>query len=180
MKNLKKFIPPVKKPRLSGWLLTSVLLLGTIALVSPQQLPVVIYKLALITLAAVLGYWLDRSLFPKARPGQYLKHDDRLMAEGRFPVQTGLHLVLQRSAWLLRWGFNHELAADHLDCMHVPETGFRSLSGLHQNRTPVSPRRDLSGSYGMGILCRNVALVWRLFQPGMRSTTSAGCAAVSR
>ena len=40
MKNLKKFIPPVKKPRLSGWLLTSVLLLGTIALVSPQQLPV--------------------------------------------------------------------------------------------------------------------------------------------
>ena len=46
MKNLKKFIPPVKKPRLSGWLLTSVLLLGTIALVSPQQLPVVIYKLA--------------------------------------------------------------------------------------------------------------------------------------
>lgn len=59
------------------------LLLGIIALVSPQQLPVVIYKLALITLAAVLGYWLDRSLFPKARPGQYLKHEDRLMAEGR-------------------------------------------------------------------------------------------------
>lgn len=28
MKNLKKFIPPVKKPRLSGWLLTSVLLLA--------------------------------------------------------------------------------------------------------------------------------------------------------
>ena len=61
---------------------------------------IVIYKLALITLAAVLGYWLDRSLFPKARPGQYLKHDDRLMAEGRFPVQTGLHLVF--SAALIR------------------------------------------------------------------------------
>ncbi|STD22438.1 Phage protein [Enterobacter asburiae] len=37
MKNLKKFIPPVKKPRLSGWLLTSVLLLGTIGLVSPSS-----------------------------------------------------------------------------------------------------------------------------------------------
>ncbi|MEW0208937.1 hypothetical protein AB0V89_21270 [Escherichia coli] len=35
MKNLKKFIPPVKKPRLSGWLLTAVLLLGTIGLVPP-------------------------------------------------------------------------------------------------------------------------------------------------
>lgn len=93
MKTIKKFIPPVKKPRLSGWLLTAVLLLGTISLVSPQQLPVVVYKLSLITLAAVLGYWLDRSLFPKARPGQYLKHDEKLMASGRFPVQTGLHLV---------------------------------------------------------------------------------------
>ena len=82
----EKFIP-LLKPRLSGWLLTAVLLLGTIGLVSPQQLPVVVYKLSLITLAAVLGYWLDRSLFPKARPGQYLKHDDRLMADGRFPVR---------------------------------------------------------------------------------------------
>ncbi|HAW2445276.1 TPA: hypothetical protein JLP73_003502 [Escherichia coli] len=93
MKYLKSFFSSVKKPRLIGWLLTSVLLLGTIALVSPQQLPVVIYKLSLITLAAVLGYWLDRSLFPKARPGQYLLHDKKLMAEGRYPVQTGRHLV---------------------------------------------------------------------------------------
>lgn len=100
MKNLKKIIPTVKKPRLSGWLLTAVLLLGTIGLVSPQQLPVVVYKLSLITLAAVLGYWLDRSLFPKARPGQYLKHDETLMASGRYPVQTGLHLVF--SATLIR------------------------------------------------------------------------------
>ncbi|AVJ80809.1 TPA: putative holin [Enterobacter hormaechei subsp. hoffmannii] len=100
MKNLKKIIPTVKKPRLSGWLLTAVLLLGSIGLVSPQQLPVVVYKLSLITLAAVLGYWLDRSLFPKARPGQYLKHDETLMASGRYPVQTGLHLVF--SAALIR------------------------------------------------------------------------------
>lgn len=100
MKKLKKIIPPVKKPRLSGWLVMAVALLGVIALVSPQQLPVVVYKLSLISLAAVLGYWLDRSLFPKARPGQYLKHDEKLMADGRFPVQTGLHLVF--SAVLIR------------------------------------------------------------------------------
>ncbi|WP_145551102.1 putative holin [Yersinia intermedia] len=100
MKKLKKFIPPIKKPRLSGWLLTAILLLGIIGLVSPQQLPVVVYKLSLITLAAVLGYWLDRSLFPKARPGQYLKHDVKLMEDGRYPVQTGLHMVF--SAALIR------------------------------------------------------------------------------
>ena len=65
MKNLKNSFP-LLKPRLSGWLLTSVLLLGTIALVSPQQLPVVIYKLALITLAAVLGYWLGPFALPQS------------------------------------------------------------------------------------------------------------------
>ena len=100
MKKLTSLIADVQKTRLRGWLVAAVLLLLIIALVSPQQLPVVVYKLSLISLASVLGYWLDRSLFPKARPGQYLKHDERLMAEGRWPVQTGLHLVF--SAALIR------------------------------------------------------------------------------
>ena len=88
----------------------------------------VIYKLSLITLAAVLGYWLDRSLFPKARPGQYLLHDKKLMAEGRYPVQTGRHLVfaaaLIRRALIVAavclavatGGCNHELASDYIHC----------------------------------------------------------------
>ena len=100
MKPFTSLIVDVQKTRLRGWLVAAVLLLLIIALVSPQQLPVVVYKLSLISLASVLGYWLDRSLFPKARPGQYLKHDERLMAEGRWPVQTGLHLVF--SAALIR------------------------------------------------------------------------------
>ncbi|EIA1545767.1 putative holin [Escherichia coli] len=100
MKPFTSLIVDVQKTHLRGWLVAAVLLLLIIALVSPQQLPVVVYKLSLISLAAVLGYWLDRSLFPKARPGQYLKHDERLMAEGRWPVQTGLHLVF--SAALIR------------------------------------------------------------------------------
>ncbi|EHL4994294.1 TPA: putative holin [Escherichia coli] len=100
MKPFTSLIADVQKTRLRGWLVAAVLLLLIIALVSPQQLPVVVYKLSLISLAAVLGYWLDRSLFPKARPGQYLKHDERLMAEGGWPVQTGLHLVF--SAALIR------------------------------------------------------------------------------
>ena len=90
----------LRAPRNSLFLILAAVLLAAIAVLSPVQLPVVLYKAALISLAAVLGYWLDRSLFPKARPGQYLKHDDRLMADGRFPVQTGLHLVF--SAALIR------------------------------------------------------------------------------
>ena len=56
MKPFTSLIVDVQKTRLRGWLVAAVLLLLIIALVSPQQLPVVVYKLSLISLAAVLGY----------------------------------------------------------------------------------------------------------------------------
>lgn len=59
-----------KMPRMTDWLLITLVLLAIIALLSPQQLPVSLYKLSLITMAAVVGYWIDRSLFPYARPDQ--------------------------------------------------------------------------------------------------------------
>lgn len=55
-------------PRLSIALLISVLLLVAVAFIAPQQLPVSLYKLSLVTLAGVVGYWLDREMFPYARP----------------------------------------------------------------------------------------------------------------
>jgi len=64
-------------PRMVGWLLTALLLILAIALISPQQLPVALYKLSLISLAGVVAYWLDRSLFPYARPDSYLERDWR-------------------------------------------------------------------------------------------------------
>jgi len=57
-----------KIPRMADWLLITLVLLAAIAVLSPQQLPVSLYKLSLITMAAVVGYWIDRSLFPYARP----------------------------------------------------------------------------------------------------------------
>lgn len=61
-----------RTPRLFGWLLITILLMSAIWCVSPHQLPVSLYKLSLVTLAAVAGYWLDRSLFPYARPDTFL------------------------------------------------------------------------------------------------------------
>ena len=58
---------------MSGWLLLAIVLVVSIAAVSPQQLPVALYKLCLITLAGVVGYWLDRGLFPYSRPDFYLR-----------------------------------------------------------------------------------------------------------
>jgi hypothetical protein len=55
---------PGKTPRLSSW-----------ALAALAQAPVVLYKSALVTLGAVLGYWLDRALYPYARPHELIGED---------------------------------------------------------------------------------------------------------
>lgn len=51
-------------PRMGWWTLISLCLLAALAFVSPQQLQVVLYKVLLVTLAAVIAYWIDRELFP--------------------------------------------------------------------------------------------------------------------
>ena len=75
---MKDFIPLwLRAPRSSLFLVLAVVLLACIAVVSPVQLPVALYKLTLIALAAVIGYWLDRALFPYARPDSFLWRDWR-------------------------------------------------------------------------------------------------------
>ena len=75
---LKNSIPPwLRAPRNSLFLILAAVLLAAIAALSPVQLPVVLYKAALIALAAVIGYWLDRALFPYARPDSFLWRDWR-------------------------------------------------------------------------------------------------------
>ncbi len=59
-------------PRLSGWLAITGLLLAAILALAPHQLPVSLYKLSLVATAGLVGYWLDRSLFPYARPDTWL------------------------------------------------------------------------------------------------------------
>lgn len=60
--------PTNKYPRLTSWWVIALVLSVAVLLLSPQQLPTSVYKLNLIALAAVAGYWIDRSIFPYARP----------------------------------------------------------------------------------------------------------------
>jgi len=60
--------PRSKLPRLTSWWVIALALSIAVLLLSPGQLPVSLYKLNLIALAAVAGYWIDRSIFPYARP----------------------------------------------------------------------------------------------------------------
>lgn len=55
-------------PRMTNWLFIALGFSLAALLMAPQQLPVTLYKLNLISLAAWLGYWIDRGLFPYARP----------------------------------------------------------------------------------------------------------------
>ena len=57
----------ITTPRMTACTLLAVALLALIGLISPQQLPVIIYKASLLTLAGTGGYWLDRALFPRER-----------------------------------------------------------------------------------------------------------------
>ena len=92
---LKSHIPLwLRAPRNSLFVLLALLLLACIGWLAPVQLPVVLYKAALIALAAVLGYWLDRALFPYARPDGYLVRDwrhgtDEPVGDVDYPVVQG-------------------------------------------------------------------------------------------
>lgn len=70
-------------PRLSGWLVASVVLFALIGWTSSAQIPVVIYKLSLVSLSAVLGYWLDRSLSPGHVPTPFAPGKNRCAAPRR-------------------------------------------------------------------------------------------------
>jgi hypothetical protein len=75
---------------MTSWLIISLVLTIAIGYFAPQQLPVSLYKLSLIATAAWMGYWLDRSLFPYARPGETIDQ------------ATGPHMLTFVAAAMLR------------------------------------------------------------------------------
>lgn len=85
----------IKSPRMFVCLLLAICLLAVVYAISPQQGPVITYKLTLITLSAFLGYWLDRWAFPYARPDGYLRRNWRTNRQtgmpdmADYPVVTG-------------------------------------------------------------------------------------------
>ncbi len=60
--------PKNKLPRLTSWWLFALVLSALVFAISPAQVPVALFKINLISLAAIAGYWIDRSVFPYARP----------------------------------------------------------------------------------------------------------------
>lgn len=61
-----------------NWLVAlSAALLIILSILAPHQIVVALYKINLITISALVGYWIDRTIFPYARPDGYLIYDWR-------------------------------------------------------------------------------------------------------
>jgi hypothetical protein len=68
-----QFLRLVIHHRMGVWLWINLAMLAAVAIIAPHLLPVSLYKLSLITIAAWLAYWLDRALFPYARPDKFMQ-----------------------------------------------------------------------------------------------------------
>lgn len=75
-KKARPWLMRLAQVRMADWVIAAALLTVVVWLLAPQQVPVTVYKLSLVALAAVAGYWIDRSLFPYARPDCFLADED--------------------------------------------------------------------------------------------------------
>lgn len=96
----------LRLPRSTAWGLIAAILLIALALLAPVQIPVALYKITLISLAAVIGYWIDRAIAPYSRPDSYLHRDwrfgtDEPLGGVDYPVVDGYKMIFA-SAMLRR------------------------------------------------------------------------------
>ncbi|MDY7117147.1 putative holin [Halomonas sp. SSL-5] len=60
------------KLRVGPWLVAALIMAAIVGLLYPHQLGVLLWSLTKLSFGAYLGYWIDRSIFPYARPGDAL------------------------------------------------------------------------------------------------------------
>lgn len=59
------------KLRIGPWLILAIITTIGVGLLYPHQLGVLLWSLTKLCWGAYLGYWIDRSIFPYARPGSF-------------------------------------------------------------------------------------------------------------
>src|SRR5437868_5082197 len=73
--------------RMSQWTWVTVALVGVLLWINPELVGPVVKVLSKMTMAAILGYGLDRSAFPYARPHEPLQEASTAMEESRSKAQ---------------------------------------------------------------------------------------------
>ena len=69
-KKLREKIQKIKMPRMTWWMLVTAAMVLLIYHLTPQNVPVLLYNTAQLTLGGILGYRLDVGIFPYSRPGE--------------------------------------------------------------------------------------------------------------
>jgi len=59
------------KLRIGPWLILAIITTVVVAWLYPHQLGVLLWSLTKLCWGAYLGYWIDRSIFPYARPDAF-------------------------------------------------------------------------------------------------------------
>lgn len=59
------------KLRIGPWLILAIITTFIVAMLHPHQLGVLLWSLTKLCWGAYLGYWIDRSIFPYARPDRF-------------------------------------------------------------------------------------------------------------
>jgi len=59
------------KLRIGPWLILAIITTLIVAMLHPHQLGVLLWSLTKLCWGAYLGYWIDRSIFPYARPDRF-------------------------------------------------------------------------------------------------------------
>lgn len=61
------------KLRIGPWLFGAIITSIVVGILYPHQLGVLLWSLTKLCWGAYLGYWIDRSMFPYARPGEWVE-----------------------------------------------------------------------------------------------------------
>lgn len=65
------------KLRIGPWLILALLTTVGVGVLYPHQLGVLLWSLTKLCWGAYLGYWIDRSIYPYARPDRFSPYNDR-------------------------------------------------------------------------------------------------------
>lgn len=96
------------KLRVGPWLVAALIMAVIVGLLYPHQLGVLLWSLTKLSFGAYLGYWIDRSIFPYARPGDAMpraieaEHDESAMVEDWLNLQVDEGYLLPELLMLRR------------------------------------------------------------------------------
>jgi hypothetical protein len=82
------------KLRAWPWLVAAVITTAIVALIAPYQIGVLAWSLSKLAIGAYLGYWIDRSIFPYARPGSIANTHRHMAAIRRAIIVAATVLAL--------------------------------------------------------------------------------------